>query len=133
MHEEASAECWWKETGEPPVAAIWVVVIKNSKGDVFIRGRCVARVFRQTGGEREDLFAPTSPSYMLKSHLALSFRLMGPPRDGPGEKDKSPGKCWKHETWLHGMRPAARAWEEDNADKLSMLNMVRSKAAPTCF
>ena len=37
------------------------------------------------------------------------------------------------ERWLYGMRPAAKAWEEDYAEKLRASGYVQGQAAPTVF
>lgn len=43
------------------------------------------------------------------------------------------GMWWKLKKWLSGMRPAARAWEEDYTDEPGPLAMAWGKAAPICF
>jgi len=90
----------------------------------------------------------------LKAMLALAYRdnlvvmvldvkkahLNGVVKDEDGEsfveapsERKREGTCWKLRRWLYGMRPAARAWEDDYAEKLATEGLSRGKAAPTCF
>ena len=51
----------------------------------------------------------------------------------PEEVTGSKGKCGKLAYWLYGMRPAARAWEEDYSGKFEEEGYVRGKAAATTF
>ena len=43
------------------------------------------------------------------------------------------GMCGRLRRWLYGMRPAAKAWEEDYAAKLVKEGYKRGVAAPTVF
>lgn len=44
------------------------------------------------------------------------------------------GACWKLRRWFYGMRPAAREWEEDCAERLLRgERMERGGEASTCF
>ena len=49
------------------------------------------------------------------------------------EEDYEEGKCGRLRRWLYGMRPAAKAWEDDYAEKLESIGFLRWKAAPTVF
>jgi hypothetical protein len=49
------------------------------------------------------------------------------------EEDAEPGMCGRLNRWLYGMRPAAKAWEEDYAAKLIGAGFKRGVASPTCF
>ena len=154
MYEEAPIDECWRETGAPPVGTKWVDVVKNTDGCEFVRSRLVAKDFRRKGDGREDLFAATPPLDTIKALLSLAHRdglkvlvldvkkahLNGvvQPEDGrryveAPEERRKPGVCWRLRRWLYGMRPAARAWEDDYAEKLATEGMVRGKAAPTCF
>jgi hypothetical protein len=49
------------------------------------------------------------------------------------EEDAELGMCGRLVRWLYGMRPAAKAWEEDYAAKLVEAGFRRGRASPTCF
>ena len=49
------------------------------------------------------------------------------------EEDCEKGKCGRLRRWLYGMRPAAKAWEEEYAGRLVSIGFLRGKAAPTVF
>ena len=154
MYEEATLDECWRETGKSPIGTKWVDVLKDSDGRKFVRSRLVAKDFREKDDRREELFAATPPLDTLKALLSLAHRdglkvlvldvkkahLNGvvKPEDGrhyvqaPDERRK-PGMCWRLRRWLYGMRPAARAWEDDYAERLEAEGMLRGKAAPTCF
>jgi hypothetical protein len=48
-------------------------------------------------------------------------------------EDYEEGKCGRLRRWLYGMRPAAKAWEDDYAEKLESIGFCRGRAAPTVF
>ena len=43
------------------------------------------------------------------------------------------GYCAKLKYWLYGMRPAARAWEEEYAGKLAKEGFKQGRSVPTVF
>ena len=49
------------------------------------------------------------------------------------KEDYEEGKCGRLLRWLYGMRPAAKAWEDEYAEKLESIGFFRGKAAPTVF
>ena len=49
------------------------------------------------------------------------------------EEDYEEGKCGRLRRWLYGMRPAGKAWEDDNSEKLESIGFLRRKAAPKVF
>jgi hypothetical protein len=49
------------------------------------------------------------------------------------EEAVAAGKIGRLKRWLYGMRPAASAWEDDYAEKLSGEGYARGQAAPTTF
>jgi hypothetical protein len=50
----------------------------------------------------------------------------------PGEVHRE-GFCAQLKYWLYGMRPAARAWEEEYACKLEATGYIRGRSVPTVF
>lgn len=69
-------------------------------------------------------WAPATPLLdTLKTMLAPLFR----------EDLKMVGEALEAKEWLRGMRPAARAWDEHDAEKLETLGVRHGKAAPMCF
>ena len=49
------------------------------------------------------------------------------------EEVSKPGYCARLKYWLYGMRPAARAWEEEYAGKLVSEGYVQGNSVPTVF
>jgi hypothetical protein len=49
------------------------------------------------------------------------------------DEDAEPGMCGRLVRWLYGMRPAAKAWDEDYASRLVGAGFKRGVASPTCF
>ena len=45
----------------------------------------------------------------------------------------APGKCGRLKRWLYGMRPAARAWENDYSKNLESTGMKKGKSSPSVF
>ena len=153
----------WEEciakTGKPPITTKWIDVNKGSAEEPIVRSRLVARDFRLKGeAARFDLFAAMPP---LEAKRMLFLMAVRRNRERPKKKYKLlfidvkkahlNGKVLEDEwayvvlpaeagggvarlrRWLYGMRPAARAWEEDYAAKLVGAGFRRGVSAPTVF
>jgi hypothetical protein len=151
-------ECWAR-TGKAPITTKWVDVNKGSSQCPDIRCRLVARDFKSKGeGARDDLYAampPLEAKRLLFKTAAATWGSSDPTKirlidvkkahlNGKvgddtwacielPEEDAEPGMCGRLERWLYGMRPAAKAWEEDYAAKLIGAGFKRGVASPTCF
>ena len=119
-------------SGHRIVSVKWVDTNKGTESKPKIRCRLVARYFRGSDKDREDLFAATPPWEM--SHAA--DRSNGKTRkmllidvkkahlnsecteDVFIELGAAQGKVGKLRRWLYGFRPAAAAWEAHYANKL---------------
>ena len=139
-----------------------VEVDKGTAEKPEVRCRLVARDFRVKGERhRDDLFVampPEAKTLLFKMAAATwKGRSKGKERDkimlidvkkahlngvvGADvwacielpEEDYEEGKCGRLRRWLYGMRPAAKAWEDDYAEKLESIGFLRGKAAPTVF
>jgi hypothetical protein len=136
-----------------------VDVNKGSKESPDIRCRLVARDFRVKGeGHRDDLFAAMPPLEAKRFLFLMAASTWGAPDpvkvmlidvkkahlngyvdEGTWacielpEEDFEEGMCGRLKRWLYGMRPAAKAWEEDYAAKLCSAGFIRGVAAPTVF
>ena len=136
----------WEEcirmTGRPPVSTKWVEVDKGTAEKPDVRCRLVAQDFRvKGGGHRDDLSAAMPPVEAKK----LLFKMAAATWQGGvvgadvwacielPEEDYEEGKYGRLRRWLYGMRPAAKAWVDDNAEKLESTGFLRGKAAPTVF
>ena len=69
---------------------------------------------------------------------ATKAHLNGPTGDTDAFIDLPPeiakaGRCAKLDFWLYGMRPAARAWEEEYATKLKGEGFLQGISSPTVF
>jgi hypothetical protein len=119
----------------------------------------VARDFKLKGeGSRDDLFAsmpPLEAKRLLFKTAAATWGSSDPTkvrlidvkkahlngRVGEDtwacielpEEDAEPGMCGRLVRWLYGMRPAAKAWEDDYSAKLLGAGFRRGVASPTCF
>lgn len=51
----------------------------------------------------------------------------------PEERKNKRAMCWTLEKWMSGMKLAARAWEDDYAEKDGTIVIVRGKVAPNRF
>ena len=49
------------------------------------------------------------------------------------EEIREEGMCGQLKHWIYGMRPAARAWEEDYAEKLASKGFQQGRSVPTVF
>jgi hypothetical protein len=159
LYVKCSLEECWKMTGKPPTSTKWVDVNKGTKDRPDVRCRLVARDFRVKGeGHRDDLFAsmpPLEAKRLLFIEAAATWSSSDPTkimlidvkkahlngRVGEDvwacielpEEDQEPGMCGRLARWLYGMRPAAKAWEEDYSEKLRGAGFVQGVAAPTVF
>ena len=136
-------ECMQK-TGKAPITTKWVDVDKGRDGEVLIRSSLVARDFKNKNDERNfDVFAATPPLEMKRLLFRMARvkgSVGGNDKDGQvklmfidvkkahlnGEVDDDDfayitllkevgGGVERLRRWLHGMRPAASAWEEHYA------------------
>ena len=163
LYDKVDWEECIRMTGRPPVSTKWVEVDKETAEKPDVRCRLVARDFRVKGeGHRDDLFAAMPPLEAKKLLFKLAAatrkgRLEGKELDkimlidvkkahlngfvGADvwacielpEEDYEEGKCGRLRRWLYGMRPAAKAWEDDYGEKLESIGFLRGKAAPTTF
>jgi hypothetical protein len=151
-------ECWAR-TGKAPITTKWVDVNKGSSQCPDLRCRLVARDFKSKGeGARDDLYAampPLEAKRLLFKTAAATWGSSNPTKirlidvkkahlNGKvgddtwacielPEEDAEPGMCGRLNRWLYGMRPAAKAWEEDYANKLVGVGLKRGIVSPTCF
>ena len=49
------------------------------------------------------------------------------------EEIRKKGECGRLKHWIYGMRPAARAWEENYAKRLESEGHRRGRSVPTVF
>ena len=143
------SECW-QVTGEKPTSVKWV--------DVKKRSRLVARDFKPKGEKsRPDIFASMPPLAAKKLLFSMAASQEGKARkmtlmfidikkahlngkceepayvELPSEVPHETDECGRLLFWLYGMRPAARAWEEDYATRLLAIGFRRGKASATTF
>ena len=162
LYELCTIEECFRMTGKPPVSTKWVDINKGTAESPEVRCRLVARDFKIKGeGIRDDLFAampPLETKRLLFKMAASTWKAKSSDDKWKimlidvkkahlngvvGEDewacielpdgDKLQGMCGRLRRWLYGMRPAARAWEEDYSEKLQSIGFVRGKAAPTIF
>ena len=76
------ADCW-RDTGKAPETVRWVDTKKGRKGKQMIRSRRVARDFKGTDNDRNDLFAGTPP---LEANVMLFSRAATKKKDGTFRK-----------------------------------------------
>jgi hypothetical protein len=139
-----------------PTTVKWIDIDKGTAEKPVVRSRLVARDFKGKDGGREDLFAATPPWEILKCVLVLARQTEGEKvmlidvkkahlngkvnMEDDGRhfielplESKADGKVGELKRWLYGMRPAARAWEDDYSKNLEEIDMKRGSAAPTTF
>jgi hypothetical protein len=163
LYTKCSIQECLDRTGKPPISAKWVDVDKGTEEKPDVRCRLVARDFKLKGeGHRDDLFASMPPLEAKKLLFRMAAatwksRLRGAEPDKImlidvkkahlngivgeevwacielPEEDYEEGMCGRLRRWLYGMRPAAKAWEDDYAEKLQGIGFVRGRAAPTAF
>ncbi len=149
-------ECWNK-TQKDPVSMRWVDTDKGSPGKVEIRSRLVARDFKGSDKDRDDLFAETPP---LEAKRLLISRTATRRRDGrmrkmlfidarkahlnsrcdqdvyirlPEEAECPEGMCGKLDYWVYGFRPAGAAWEKLYAGKFEGCGFIRGVSCGVVF
>jgi hypothetical protein len=159
LYEKCTISECIRMAGKPPISTKWVDVNKGSKESPDIRCRLVARDFRVKGeGHRDDLFAAMPPLEAKRLLFLMAASTWGAPDpikvmlidvkkahlnghvdegtwaciELPRE-DFEDGMCGRLKRWLYGMRPAAKAWEDDYAARLCGAGFVRGVAAPTVF
>ena len=159
VFETSSWEECLRTTGKAPITTNWIDTDRGSNGEVMVRSRLVARDFKRKGEvDRFELFAAIPPleakrmlfrmavlknqehpskKYkpmfleMKKAHLNGKLKedewayVVLPPEAGSGVA--------RLKKWLDGIRPAAKAWEEDYAENLRAFGYLRGQAAPTVF
>jgi len=143
----------WEKLGRGPTSGKWVDV---RKGD-DVRSRYVGRDFKPKGeGPRAEIFASMPPIEAKKILISRAASQVGNKRmkkllfvdikkahmnaicnewafvELP-EEVRKPGLCARLKYWLYGMRPAARAWEEEYAGKLANEGYIQGSSVPTVF
>ena len=118
----------------------------------------MARDFKPKGEkDREDLFAAMPPWEAKRLMFRMAARSMAQDRDRHvlifvdvkkahlngrlGEDEwafvklpkEAGGKVVRLRRWLHGMRPAAGAWERDYREHMEKVGFARGRVAPTVF
>ena len=148
-------ECW-ERLGKGPTSVKWVDTDKGPGEEMLIRSRLVARDFKGSDKDRDDLFAGTPP--LEAKRLSLS-RAATKTRNGrlrklmfidvrkahcnplcevdeyiqlPEECECPEGMCGKLVYWLYGFRPAAAAWERLYSGKLVDEGFVRGTRVGWC-
>ena len=146
-----------------PVSTKWVEVDKGTAEKPDVRCRLVARDFRVKGeGHRDDFFAAMPPLEAKKLLFKMAAATWKGRSEGKEpdkimlidvkkvhlngvvgadvwacielpEEDYEEGKCGRLRSCLYGMHPAAKAWEDDYAEKLESIGFLLGKAAPTVF
>ena len=144
--------------GRSPVTTKWVRVNKGTSEKPMIRARLVARDFKVKGDDRGALFASMPPLEAKKMMFRMAARERRVWREGRWQRRKlffvdvkkahlygkvphdtyayvrlPDGRVWRLRRWLYGMRPAARAWEDDFSSNLESVGFARGKSAPTVF
>ena len=163
LFKEASTQECWDRTGRPPISTKWVDLNKGTKEKPDVRCRLVARDFKPKGEkDREDLFAAMPPLEAKRLLFARAAARRPELHRGKWSKpklmfidikkahlngkvpeeefvfvedptDPSGSRCWRLMIWLHGMRPAASAWEADYPIKLAEVGLAKGVANPTVF
>ena len=151
--EKVPVSLCWEKKGQGPTSGKWVDV---QKGD-DVRSRYVGRDFKPRGeGPRAEIFASMPPLEAKKILISKAASQAGKKRvkkllfvdikkahmnaicnewafvELPDEI-KEPGFCARLKCWLYGMRPAARAWEEEYAGRLAQEGYVQGGSFPTVF
>jgi hypothetical protein len=143
----------WDNLGRGPTSGRWVDV---KKGD-DVRSRYVGRDFKPKGdGPNAEIFASMPPLEAKKILFSMAASQQGSVRkkkllfvdvkkahmnaickewafvELPEELHRD-GYCAQLKYWLYGMRPAARAWEEEYSGKLEEKGYSRGRSVPTVF
>ena len=141
-------------SGVTPVSVRWVDVVK---ADGTTRSRLVARDFRGSDRQRDDLFAATPPLEAIRILISRATTI-SPSRaekklmfidakkahlnpkclddvyvELPREAAAPPGTCGKLEFWLYGFRKAASEWEQFYSQKLGEVGFTRGVGCPVLF
>ena len=124
------------------------------KPDGRVRSRLVVKDFKQGGGVGEGMeyFSPT-PSQVSNlileawalekghkmqmmdvsaafMHSELQEEVYVKP---PPEAEVAPGHCWRLKKAMHGLRSAAKSWQDHAANILKKLNYTRSQVDPCLY
>ena len=143
----------WDKLGRAPTSGKWVDVQKGEG----VRSRYVGRDFKPKGeGPRAEIFASMPPLEAKKIIFSRAASQKGEARmkkllfidvkkahmnavcqewafvDLPEEIYEA-GWCAQLKYWLYGMRPAARAWEEEYGGRLEKEGFRRGRSVPTVF
>jgi hypothetical protein len=158
MLEPAKWEECLEKTGKLPITTKWIDVNKGRSEKPIIGPRLVARDVRLKGeAARFDLCGHAA----LEAKRMLFLIAVRRNREKPNKKYKllfidvkrahlkgkvledewacvafpteAGGRVARLRRWLYGLRPAARAWEEDYAAKLVSAGFRRGISAPTAF
>jgi hypothetical protein len=151
--EKVPLQKCWDKLGRGPTTGKWVDVQKGED----VRSRYVGRDFKPKGeGPRAEIFASMPPLEAKKVLFSRAASQSGERRkkkllfidvkkahmnavcrewafvDLPEEIHEE-GWCAQLKFWLYGMRPAARAWEEEYGNKLEEEGFKRGRSVPTVF
>jgi hypothetical protein len=151
--ERVPVSLCWEKLGRGPTSGKWVDVKKESGP----RSRYVGRDFKPKGeGPRAEIFASMPPLEAKKILFSRAASQKGSPKKKKllfidikkahmnavcnqwafielPEEIREEGMCGRLKHWIYGMRPAARAWEEDYVEKLGSRGFKQSRSVPTVF
>jgi hypothetical protein len=151
--EKVPLQKCWDKLGKGPTSGKWVDVQKGEE----VRSRYVGRDFKPKGeGPRAEIFASMPPLEAKKIIFSRAVSQVGERRKKKlifidvkkahmnavcqewafvelPEEIHEEGFCAQLKFWLYGMRPAARAWEEEYGNKLEAEGFQRGKSVPTVF
>ena len=143
----------YEKTGKGPTSGKWVDVQKEAG----VRSRYVGRDFKPKGEDpRAEIFASMPPLEAKKILFSRAASQVGQARKKKllfidikkahmnavckewafvelPEEIREEGWCGRLKYWLYGMRPAARAWEEDYVTKLGSEGYKQGRSVPTVF
>jgi len=151
--EQVPISLCWDKLGRGPTSGKWVDVQKDSGP----RSRYVGRDFKPKGeGPRAEIFASMPPLEAKKILFSRAASQVGAIRKKKllfidikkahmnaicdqwafielPEEIREEGMCGQLKHWIYGMRPAARAWEEDYVSKLASEGYQQGRSVPTVF
>ena len=151
--ERVPVSMCWEKLGRAPTSGKWVDVQKETGP----RSRYVGRDFKPKGeGPRAEIFASMPPLEAKKILFSRAASQAGERRKRKllfidikkahmnavcqewafielPEEIREEGQCGLLKHWIYGMRPAARAWEEDYSSKFASKEIIQGKSVPTVF
>jgi hypothetical protein len=151
--EKVPVSLCYEKTGKAPTSGKWVDVQKETG----VRSRYVGRDFKPKGEDpRAEIFASMPPLEAKKILFSRAASQIGEKKklkllfidikkahmngvckewafvEMP-EEIREAGFCGMLKFWLYGMRPAARAWEEEYVKKLASQGYRQGRSVPTVF